>query len=431
MAETIRELLIKVGLDGKTAIDGLRKIDGSFASLKRGASIAIGAIGAIGASFLGIAKSAASAGVELKKTSTILGIPTAELQKLRGAAKLAAMDTESFTTAMRFFGKTTGAAIQGSKEQLKAFHKLGVTSFKDSNGHIKSQTQLLEEVAERMSHVRSVQEKLRITAQLFGRGAGADMLSFFSGGVGKMKAMEKAFEKFGYTLTDNDIKNSEEFTWTLKLLGMAAEGTKNKIGYMLLPYLNKWGVEVLKLVGQHRTLKGEMNLFLDAAKITFPTISTYIKNTVDHLSDLIDSMETLWEKTDKFLHIKQAAKMVLAGAEEGAQDFNWLLSGAASDIKKGMGANEYSKDIYINKRLLEMAKTGDYTGGKKIGAAQSSKSEKHIVVNNSPTINITVPPGTVESQQAWFKSAAGEFADNAIQKEIKNIHLAFPLTEGA
>jgi uncharacterized protein YoxC len=292
---------------------------------------------------------------------------------------------------------------------------------------MKTQSALLYEVAERLSHVKTIQEKSLIISKMFGRGGGKNMLNFFGGGVEQIKIAENAFKKFGYTLKKDDIKNSEDFNRTLKYLGMAAEGAKNKIGYALIPTLNKWGEAILNAQDKHNGLKAQIHSVLEEAKTTYPRITAYIDNMVDHTNIAIETAKKLFD----VLQIKQASKNILAGAVEGAQDYQYMfdtLSDKLSESRFGKGFDKMlGVDTLSNKVKPNITNAFNQKATKESGVSKN----RQVVINNTPTFNFTIPAGTAESQQAWFKNAASDFADNAIQKESKNILMAFPQYEGA
>ena len=417
MAETIRELLIKIGLDSQAAINGIKRIDNSFSSLKSSAMLVIGAIGTIAGSLFLIGKSAADVGVELHKTAEIIGMSTVELQRLRGAARLAEVDAGSLTAAMRFFGKTVGIAMNGGKEQMKSLRQVGITSLRDVNGHIKTQSQLLMEVADRMSHATTAQEKLFIATKMFGRHGGAEMIPFLSGGKQKIKEMMEVFDKFGYTLSENDIKNSRKFELTLNALKMAMEGLKNKIGYALLPKLNEYGMAILNLIQQNKALSESSSKAIDLTKYSdFAVLLDIIRQSLILINHEIDNLKEKFKNLIPIDKIKKSIKDEL---------LSMLIPINFQTVTPEISIRDFDEQIRrTNKQYYPNPNQAI------MGATAKALTSRDIKINNSPTINITVPSGTSESQQAWFKRAAADYANDALQNEIRNVIVAHPLYEG-
>ena len=453
MAETIRELLIRVGLEADAAITGLKKIDGSLTSLKKGAMITIGALAAVGGAIFAVARSAARAGVELHKTSQILGISTEELQALGGAAELAEVNTGSLTTALKFFSKTVGFAMQGGKAQLKEFSKIGITSFKDVNGHAKTQSQLLLEVADRITHVKTVQEKAAIVARLFGRAGGSEMIPFLSGGSKKILEYEKAFKLFGYTLSENDIKNSQRFTWTLQMLGMAAEGTKNKIGYALIPIFNRLGMNFLHLIKENKELSdstkhidfskySELATKIEIIRLTFRLVNDEVKSLKKNINNLIPSFGEMYSAAKKAMWqmILPAPIAAIVNRPEGTKIVATAMQAMAEGMEKpGAGKGKAKGDVFANLKQLPGEMLREYRGLTQMSPGKlpayltgktGSEKTKQVIIHNNPTINIAVPAGTDAAQQNWFKNAANTFSEG-IRKEVQNIFVANPKYEGS
>lgn len=324
MAEmTLRELLIKIGFNVQDA--GLKKADASINSMRRGVLWLGTAITGMATAMGGLVYSTAEYATELSKTASMLGMSTKELQELRGAAELAHVDTEKLTMGMRFFGRITGEALRGSKAGMKAFAEVGITSFRNANGTVKTQMQLLEEVADRIVALRNPQLQLAAIFKLFSRG-GTSMLPFLKEGSMGIKELIGYFDAFGYVLTEKDIKASKQFKVELSLLKLFFSGLKNQIGAQLLPAFNDYLTIILKFVKAHREMiKQNLGAF-------FQFIGKVLKIVGIALYAVINSLDTLVNMFGGWNKVLTVTGILLGGLIT-YKIINGFVSLAASIVK--------------------------------------------------------------------------------------------------
>lgn len=247
---SLRDLLIKVGFDVKDA--GLIKVNKEVGSLI-GSTVKLGAvIASLGAVFFGLAYSTARNAVEIAKYSKILGTTTDELQRLRNAAQLSEVDFDSLMIGLRMFNRTIGEAQQGHKEFSKRLAEGGITSLK-VNGIWKTQTQLLEDVSDKLANTANASKRVAIAVELFGR-SGTQLLPFLTKGKKGIEELMQATDQYGYMLTEQDIKASESFEKQRKTFGIFVVGVKNYLGAQLIPTFNKYLKLILDTIKAHKTL---------------------------------------------------------------------------------------------------------------------------------------------------------------------------------
>ena len=190
---TLRDLLIKIGFDVKDSgvVLADKRVNDLAKSVLKLGTVLIG----MGVAFFGLAYSTARNAMELAKYSRILNTSTQELQKLKNAANLSEVSFESLMMGLRMFNRTIGEAQLGHKEFSKKLTESGITSLK-VNGQWKSQTELLEEVADKMSKVSNSSKRVAIAMELFGR-SGSEMLPFLMQGRKGIEDLLKVTDDYG------------------------------------------------------------------------------------------------------------------------------------------------------------------------------------------------------------------------------------------
>lgn len=271
----IRDLLVKIGFlsDGK----GLRDVESSISRLKHSALLIGEAIAGAEFAMFELLKTTAEEAFEIKRLSGVMGIATNDFQLLSKAASLSEVDMESFTLAMRRFGVVTGEAMRGGKAQIKSFAEIGVTAFKNSNGTVKNQVQLLQEVADKIMAIKAPQERLAATYKIFGR-QGVQIINFIKNGAKGMKDLTKTVSDFGYIFSKEDMDQGEEFVDNLKLTKLFLTGLKDEIGAKLLPETNKYIATLKEWVKENR------KLIVQNIEGKIKGINTFLKATWNVLS---------------------------------------------------------------------------------------------------------------------------------------------------
>ena len=128
MATTLRELLIKVGVDANNAKASLAQVDAGVNRVKQGfqnlATFAAAATGAIGAAGIGavlLASQAAAAAKTIDLQSRALGLQVEQYQKLTQAAASFGLEQQDVAQAMVKTTLALQAGAEGGEAQAEAF----------------------------------------------------------------------------------------------------------------------------------------------------------------------------------------------------------------------------------------------------------------------------------------------------------------------
>ena len=185
---------------------------------------AIAAVGGI----VAIGKSAIDTADAFGKLSTRTGIAADKLLAYVNAGKLADVSQSDLETGLRTLARTQVEASEGVKTYADAYAKLGVT-VKNQDGTLKNSDQLLSDIADRFQDLPDGPEKAAVAMDIFGR-SGQKMITLLNGG-------SEALDEFGFELSENFAKNSEEFNDNLTKVGIEMDRLKMQVLDDLLPTL--------------------------------------------------------------------------------------------------------------------------------------------------------------------------------------------------
>lgn len=175
-------------------------------------------------------------GHEMGLAAQKAGLSIEAFSGLRYAAKMADVNTESFTGAMGKLGKSMMAAASGGESGKNAFTRLGV-SVKDSAGHLRAGDEVLADLAEKFAKMPDGAMKTALSLQVFGK-AGANIVPMLNLGRDGMRAYREEAERLGLVMTEKTARQSEQFVDSLKRLQGALEGVGVAIAAGILPPLS-------------------------------------------------------------------------------------------------------------------------------------------------------------------------------------------------
>lgn len=295
----LRELLTILGFKADDKV--LTAYDKKIIDLKKNLLLVTTAATAVATAIFGITESAARAGDELDKTKDLTGLSVEQLQRLRGAAKLAGVDVDGITISMQLFSRQVSQAAMGQQMSVRAFQMLGISIF-GANGKLKDNHTLLLEVADAFSKLHNQQVKTDLALQLFGR-SGGRMVNLLKNGAAGVSELEAEFNKFGFTLSEVQSKQAAQFQDRLTMVGFALKGLKNAIGIELLPQVSKLVNEFLGWYAANKKViqQNLIDLFKDLAK--------FVKVVADIFGAMLSTLTNLinvfggWNKVLKITTI--------------------------------------------------------------------------------------------------------------------------------
>jgi hypothetical protein len=191
-----------------------------------------------------LVKSSFEAAEQLGTLSEQTGLSTKFLQEMRYAASQLNVNQDTLNQSLQIFTRKIGDAAIGGEEARKAFDVLRV-SVTDTNGQTKNAEQLFNEVADKLSNVKSETERAAIAQEMFGR-SGIQMVNILAQGSGGLRELAAKANELGVVLDARLIESAKETNDKMQALAMILKAQVSKAVIELAP-----GIQTLteKLIG--------------------------------------------------------------------------------------------------------------------------------------------------------------------------------------
>ncbi len=230
----LRELLVFFGVQ----VDGAQKLDQVGAKMEGLRSIALRAGSTLGLAFglheiAGFITKQIELGAELLHTSEMLGMTTHDLQAFEFAARNSGLSAEQADTALRFLNKNLGKAAEGGKEVAAVFARLGVKT-KTATGEVRPTQEVLGDIADGISKMKSPAEKTTAAIEIFGR-AGAKMIPLLNKGSTGVIELTKEFDALGGGLSQEFVEAAAKGERQMIRLNTAGKGLVGVFATALMP----------------------------------------------------------------------------------------------------------------------------------------------------------------------------------------------------
>lgn len=208
-----------------------------------------GAIGVAGVGLSSILQGISITGVlnvadDLGKLSQRTGIAVEDLSALRYAGKLAGVSYEELDGDLKKFNLNIAAGARGSKEQVDAFEKLGISQ-KFLRDNINDTKKVLDAVAEAFEGYNDGANKGALANAVGGKSF-EKLIPLLNQGAKGLGDARAELEKFGGVITADMAKRAEEFNDNITKLGFAAEALKIQVAGGLVGDLVKLSSEFVE-----------------------------------------------------------------------------------------------------------------------------------------------------------------------------------------
>lgn len=209
--------------------------DGFSASLGNLSKLAFIGGGSLGGLFAAI-DGAASAGDKIAKFSRRVGLSVEGLQEWRFAAERSGVAMEAFDAGVNKFGKIVGEAASGTGVGLPIFDALGI-KVKTASGAMRSQQDILLDLADGFKKVKNPTDRLRMALTLFEEGGGP-MIELLSQGREGVQALTSEFRALGGGMSTEQAAASEVFQDKLSNLKVTLASVANLLTSQLIPVVS-------------------------------------------------------------------------------------------------------------------------------------------------------------------------------------------------
>jgi hypothetical protein len=219
---------VGTGLDRINA--AVAKTIGTFAGL---------AVAAGGMAFATFIKNAIDATDKVSDLSQATGVAIEDVAGLQLAFMKGGLEAGAFETSMVKLSKEIADNNEG-------FKRLGVQT-KDSAGGLRSNKDVLYEVADAFQNLEDGTQKTALAIEIFGK-SGAALIPLLNEGAEGLKAMDDMAVKLGLTFDEKTVEAAGDFNDTLDFLGLASQGVARQVAAELLPALQSIAGAFLTLI---------------------------------------------------------------------------------------------------------------------------------------------------------------------------------------
>lgn len=284
----------EAGMDkaARAAEKNASRIDSAMSGLKK--SIAGLGIAALVSAQISSAKASIDILDKLDDLGEKYGIAVDKLSAYRYASEVAGTSTEAFAAGLSKLGKTAAEAAGGNKEAAAAFKTVGV-SVRDANGHLKTNDELLLDLAEKFAGYEDSGYKAALAQKFFGK-TGADMLPLLNKGRDGISDLTDEAKKLGAVYGNDVAKAAGDFNDNLKKLELASEAAKVSLVEGLLPTLvniTNQLIEGKKAYGSFLSATLDIGLEVDPLK----SLNQNLTDTVTRIATLRQQMAEMEERS--------------------------------------------------------------------------------------------------------------------------------------
>lgn len=224
MNEIAKEIVAKLSLDSKEFNANVGKTGKEIVGLTA-------TVAGMGAAFFAATKMVANYQDEIIKASRATGTSAEEFSALTHAAELSGLEMEQLSANLKKLSKP-------SAEAQSLLYGFGVT-LNDNKGHLKSQTQLLGEVGDKLNQLKNPQDRVNAAMTIFGEDSGPKMLTMLSKGAAGLKEMAEEAQKMGLIVSKEAGENAEKFNEDIKKTTESIFGLTNVIGTSIIAFMNQ------------------------------------------------------------------------------------------------------------------------------------------------------------------------------------------------
>jgi hypothetical protein len=233
------EILVRLGLDQTTLGRGLAQSKEQITEFAHGTKETFNdIIGELAAPLTGIGVIAGIEKIfgkvdEIERTAAATGLAAEEFQRLAYAARQIGIDSDAMEKSLDFLAKTLGEAGgtgPEAKEAAQKFAEFGI-AVRDSSGHLRSTSDLLDEISDKMAAMSDPAEKAEMAMELLGK-SGQKLIAILGEGSGALHERGSG----AAVITQEDIENIKEAHNAVIEFGNKVEvvAAKALVGYVKL-----------------------------------------------------------------------------------------------------------------------------------------------------------------------------------------------------
>lgn len=279
----IGALRVNLGMNSAQFSKGLKKADSGLKRFANAAKIGLAAVSAAaGVVSVAIMRVADDAD-HMAKTAVQIGVSVEELSRLRHAADLSGVGMNELANGMKRLSLNMYDASKGVGQGADAFKDLGI-KVKNSDGSLKSTTQVMTEMSAVFAKMKDGSQKTALAMRLMGK-SGAGMIPMLNGGTAALQSMLDEADALGIVISSEMAGNAELFNDNLTRMQKAAGGVAITLVTGVLPALAELSTRMVASMQGSTALKDATAVLSGAFNILVKGIIVVFDN-LGHLFDL-------------------------------------------------------------------------------------------------------------------------------------------------
>lgn len=180
-----------------------------------------------------------------------IGASAQDLQRFQYAAQMSGSSAEEISSAIEILGKNLGQVSAGKNKAIpEMFKQLGVSLY-NTNGELKTATELLPEIANCMRSQSTATQKSYIATTLFGK-AGQGLIQMLEGGSEGLNELTAEAENFGIVLSDDVLTVAGDYDDSLNRMQYSLRGVQYSIANQVLPVLTPLVTSLTECIAANR-----------------------------------------------------------------------------------------------------------------------------------------------------------------------------------
>ncbi len=262
--------------------------NGIKTAAKWGTAIVGGATVAAGA-LMGVATKTAETTDRIDKMSQKIGVSRQGFQEWEFILSQSGTDIEKLQMGMKTLVSQVDQADKGVGKGADNFARLGI-SVRDTNGNLKDQETLFNEVMVALQNMEDGTEKARLANELLGR-SGSELMPLLNGAAGSIDEMKQQARDLGLVIGDDAVDAGVLFTDTIDQLKRSFGAMATGIGASVFPMMQEFAEFVLANMPMiQEVLRNVMNSLSDAVAAVLPFLMDLIQNALPPMIDLFSQI---------------------------------------------------------------------------------------------------------------------------------------------
>lgn len=170
---------------------------------------------------------------EILTQSVVTGLSTEALQEYQYAAELVDVSLDTLTSSQSKMIRSMDAARRGSKEQAKAFDKLGI-GVQNADGTLRDAQEVFGDVIDALGAISNETERDAIAMTIFGRSA-RDLNPLIKAGSDGLRELTQEAHDVGYVMGEEALDALGAVDDQLQRMNRSSEALKNQIAVGMAP----------------------------------------------------------------------------------------------------------------------------------------------------------------------------------------------------